>query len=219
MAKKIKKPKGEQGPIALSSEKVEWQKLSLPEYKEELEEFIANAFVRAANSDVKKHDILTEPKRNKENDFDFDVQTTDGPKYLELMEFAPLEKSKGGFESASGAYRVGDQVDWLIKNIIRKSEHYRSANQQSIYLLIYITHWAFLWSETTVNVLRVRLVRMRHNFERIFLFAAIDEYSGHVELAYPSPPSCLRYWDTSKFEKNTGQNLDPGKWKFAKGNN
>ena len=88
MANPPRKPTGTIGPLHLSDEEAKFLHFEFPRTKEKIESFIVEAFVRNSGSIPLR---ITEWKQNQQNDFDFSVGTTDGPKFLELMEIAPLE--------------------------------------------------------------------------------------------------------------------------------
>jgi len=95
MANPPRKPTGTTGPLHVSAEEAEFLQLEFPSTKEEIEEFIVEAFVRNSDSMPLR---ISEWKQNHQNDFDFSVVTTEGPKFLELMEIAPLENLRGSYD-------------------------------------------------------------------------------------------------------------------------
>jgi len=94
----MKKPTGKNGVtrVSINSEGKPEASFIANEYpveKDNIEERIVNSFIASANSDLSKHGekfLLSNPRKNNLDDFDFTVESPNGDSYLELMEAAAL---------------------------------------------------------------------------------------------------------------------------------
>ena len=118
MKKKPTKPTGNIGVVALSPEGASFQRIEFPRTKDEIEEFIVKAFV--GNSAGMPLQIVGF-SQNVENDFDFTINTSEGTKYLELMEVAPLENLRGSYAQAPDRYKPYDFALHVAEKITGKS--------------------------------------------------------------------------------------------------
>src|ERR1051325_10755313 len=163
-----------------------FKQIEFPKDKSEIEELIASRFVKQiASTPAPGGQVLTMDNlaRNCESDFDFTVMTSAGQAYLELMEAAPLE---GPYEQAPGGYRPYEYAKNVLATIGEKAVRYPKAGVKPIYLLVYITHWAFRLSDSAVNCLRYWLVSLPTPFTGIFLYAPHESSDGYIEWLYPS---------------------------------
>ncbi len=131
MANPPRKPTGTTGPLHVSAEGAQFFQLEFPRTKEEIESFIVEAFLSNSGSMPLR---ISEWKQNNQNDFDFSVKTTEGPKFLELMEIAPLENLRGSYEKAPSSYKPYDFAAYILAKINDKSERYHGAASSSICL-------------------------------------------------------------------------------------
>jgi hypothetical protein len=82
--------------------------VNLPNSKSEVEQHIVNRFISSMNMHLEQGGerfFLSNPQFNKENDFDFIVDSPRGTAFLELMEIAPLD---GPYDKAPTQYNVYD---------------------------------------------------------------------------------------------------------------
>ncbi|MCC7227811.1 MAG: hypothetical protein IT507_14100 [Burkholderiaceae bacterium] len=210
MTKKIhKKPVGTIGPIRLCAAGAEFHKVRFPDTKDEIEALIVQAFASEIMPDGL---MITNVDQNAENDFDFFLKTTDGNKYLELIEVAPLENLRGSYKVAPSTYKPYDFAAYILSKVLSKSVRYRGAKKSGIVLLIYITHWSFTLSESVITLLQYWLTTQSHSFERIYCYQPIDPASGVRHLVFPTP---LDHWSTfvpDAFKDKLVHNLSPLLW-------
>jgi hypothetical protein len=96
-----------------------------------------------------------------------------------------------------------------------KSNKYPHSMKGRIYLLFYITHWAFILSETVVALLQYWRAHKENKFEVIFCYSPIDKENGVTHLIYPTPPELWAGFDPEQFKENVVQNLSPVNWHFS----
>src|SRR5262249_40433937 len=78
--------------------------IALPNDKKKVEQAIVERFIASMNRQLAKcgeQFLLSDPRQNAENDFDFTVKSPKGDAFLELMEIAPL---KGPYDNAPPQY-------------------------------------------------------------------------------------------------------------------
>ena len=214
MAKKRKpsKPTGESGPVFMSAgpqgAAAQFQQLAFPTAKEEIAALVVHGFVKAAESilpfRVESYGL------NKQDDFDFDVNTTAGPKSLELVEVAFLEKAGGSYTNVPSSYKPYEFAQAILGVILKKSRHYGGRPPAGLHLLLYITHWAFIPSMSTLALLQHWTATRTHGFEGIHWYAPITRDDG---IAFPVFPVAVpAKFDPEAFRGAVVQNLDPKAW-------
>ncbi len=185
-----------------------YEKVPFPEYKDDIEEFVAKRFIGAMNRNLFKDGdtfILANPVRNVENDFDFTVSTPNGPAYLELLEAAPLN---GAYENASAEYKSYDHAKFVFDAIQKKSARYPSSGVQDIFLLVYVTDWKFVFSTSVIACIRVWLSKQKTVFRAIFYFGVSSAELEMPRWLYPVPPDLFKNFDPETIKENVCLNLD-----------
>jgi len=163
-----RKPTGRTGYHAPGGDGVEFHELVFPDSKEEIEDFIVEAAIKAAaSSDEVFPALLGPPGRNPENHFDYTIETGSDAEYLELMEVVVLPKKSEGYEDGATRYDPREMADQVWKQIKRKSRKY-GARRQALHLLLYATDWRFELSPVVVELLSCLLARRHHVFRTIF---------------------------------------------------
>jgi hypothetical protein len=205
------------GPLILSTETgratTEWQRIAFPEGKAEIEEFIANQFVAAFNRASPLQSLIIKGLRpNDENSLDFTLSTSEGDKWLELMEIAPFELYGVSPDRAPNEYRPYDLADFLHRKIMQKSRKYRSARPGNIFLLLYLTDWRFVISESSFALLQYWCNRKKNSFEAIFVYMPITATEGLLSLIAPTPSEFWKAFDPEVYRRNVTINVDPSKW-------
>ncbi len=199
--KKPRKPTGTTGSLRLESGKEPaFQQVAFPETKADIELFVAKSFI--ANLSNWGFNVISFSP-NVENDLDFKLETDTGIIYLELMEIAPLELTKGSYNKASNEYLIYDFVVAIRDKIVAKSQKYRSTKQPRIILLTYITHWTFNLGIQAYCLLQYMLCHSDLCFEQIFLHKPSSP-TGITEHLYPSPK---KYWEEQGFDPEAYRNL------------
>lgn len=212
MKRQPTKPTGTIGPVRLSGEGLEFQQIDFPRTKDEVEAFIVRSFLNSSGSLPLAIDNFSQ---NEQNDFDFTINTSEGRKYLELMEIAPLENLRGSYQSAPSKYKPYDFAEYIFKKMMGKSDKYQGAASSNICLLIYITDWAFTLSETIVALLQYWAAHKQHSFQYVFCYSPIDQNAGVTKLIFPTP---LEFWsgfNPEAFRNNEVINLSPLKWELV----
>lgn len=184
------KPTGINGPLKIGVDadgqgSVEFQQVAFPTDKAEIERLIASAFVQCiaqmpgpGGARLQMSDLV----QNTEDDFDFSVTLPDGPAYLELMEAAPLQ---GPYEKAPAQYKPYEYASKVLVRIGEKASSYPRAGVHRIYLLVYVTHFAFILSPSTINCLRYWLGSLPSPFAGVFLYMPITASEGIPEWLLP----------------------------------
>ena len=177
--------------------------------KSEVERQVVVNFIASMNKHLAKSGdsfICWNPTQNEENDFDFTVDTHRGPAYLELMEVAPLS---GPYEKAPASYKSFEFASVILEGIKRKSERYPKRMGQDLFLLLYVTHWAFDISDLTAACLRYWTARTTHVFGAIFSYQPFDANQGAPGWIYPFPPELLGTFDPEQVRDSVCLTLDP----------
>jgi hypothetical protein len=156
-------------------------------------------------------------RQNAENDFDFTVTSPLGDAFLELMEVAPLAKCEGSYEKAVPGYKAGELAATISKDIFKKSRHYKKPKCE-LFLLLYLTHWAFAFGQATIQLLRYKLKNHRHAFAAVFYLAPIDNTVGLLHWLYPVPPVYLFNFRPEEHENAYTLNLDYQKFQVIRAN-
>jgi hypothetical protein len=130
-----RKPIGESGPVRVThtpggETKIDWQKIEYPAEKPAQEGDVATAFVSSLNN---KHNSDWRVTALDENNFDFEMQSGDEKRYLELQETIIPGKKRGP------PYAPGEQViepakfaRTIIGNIKSKALRYSKTQTQPL---------------------------------------------------------------------------------------
>ena len=195
----------------------EWQRIPIPEGKADIEKLYAQQFVAAFNRDLPLRSlVINDVRQNPENSLDFTLSTPDGDKWLELMEIAPFEYFGVPPDQAPNEYKPYDLAECLLKKIMTKSRKYRSAGPGNLFLLLYLTDWRFVPSETLIALLQYWCCRRKDSFEAIFLYMPFTATEGRLALIEPKPTEFWKAFDPELYRHNVTTNLDPSKWKISR---
>jgi hypothetical protein len=216
----MKKPTGKIGPLHVSlnpEEKITTgvAKVLFPQDKDEIERYIVDQFVYSASKELERTGdrfIISDPSKNPLDDFDFNVRTPRGEAYLELMEAAPLERVKGSYNKAPARYKPYEYAEDIFKKITKKSDKYPSKLKRELFLLLYVTHWTFVLSDTTVAYLRYFCAMHPLKFNAVFSYVPLNKELGTVRWLYPVPHELIKGFDPDKYKNNEVLNLDPEKF-------
>lgn len=121
-----------------------------PTEKAEIESQIIGSFISSMNKNLAvsgEEFFLSNPKQNQENNIDFTVKSPNGLAHLELIEIAPL---KGPYATAPSSYKPYEFAKAILAGIKKKSDHHAGTQWQDIFLLLYVTHWSFIPSSSTL---------------------------------------------------------------------
>lgn len=190
MAAKRNKPQGRSGPIVFSGEAAQWRITHFPQHKDDRENFIARLFVQVAERRIRKESVpsfkpFTGLLQNSENDLDFSIQTADGPKLLELAEFAPLQTFGPTFASAPTQLATSEKVEQALELIRAKSGHQGGKNRL---LLLYATERAFELDMIAIELLRRVLAEEAPRFDRVYFIQPVGPDVGIATEVFPAVP-------------------------------
>lgn len=189
--------------------KAEFLRLEFPEKKEDIEDFIVRGFLTTVSSQGILPDALESLERNQLDDFDFTVTTHSGPKYIELMEIAPLEHLGGSYNNTPGSYKPYDLASHIMNKIVGKSNHYTSSTDTRLILLLYVTHWFFKLGENTLSLLRYWTLQTRHCFDDIYYYSPTSKDSGQAETIFPTSRDRWIEFDPEKHRAVEAFPFDP----------
>jgi len=218
------KPTGQIGPTRATvveggNIEIAFEKIAFPSAKDEVESFIVQDFLASVGKALASQGeafIFDSPTKNTANDFDFSVQSKQGPAFLELMEIAPLELFGGGYDKVPPKYKPYDLAQVVVKKVLGKAKRYSGNIGRPLFLLTYITHWGFTPSESTVALLRYFLCEEKHPFNAIFLYSPIEKGVGDARWLFPVPPELLAGVKPDQLKDNEVLNLDPQKWQVVR---
>lgn len=216
---KNKKPTGDNGIVRVQfggnvSPVSSFVKVKPPEDKANIEELFAKRFLKGVKIKkwFKKFET-TDLVPNQEKDLDFVVSFTDSEMYLELMEIAPLDYFKTDFKNAPNLYYDYDFAKYIFEKIVVKSNKYKSIMDKPICLLVYVTDWKFLLSNTVISLLQYWLLINRHIFAEIYYLTYTSDDLDDLFLMYPTDREYFKDFDENKYKKNITCLPDPGGWK------
>lgn len=196
----MKKPTGTTGSIRISPNNIFFKRIILPDAKEDIENFVMERFVEDTNKRNAPFKFISY-NQNKQDDFDFCVETTIGKSNLDLMEVALLHK--GGHESAGNKYHDLEFGKNIFNKISKKSKKYGN-KKQPIILLLYPTDFKFNFSELAMQYLQYLLNKEDHCFIMVFYFSLLDNQEGYAQLLFPSE---INDFDEERYKNNITINL------------
>lgn len=206
-----KKPSGSLGAAIFSHEGFVWNKIAWPIQKSEIEALIFELFLRSLEDKEAKDLGIIGIRQNQENDLDFDVFTNGPTKHIDLVELTPREQFIGDYSAVRSVWTVGEEADLICSTVAKKAAHY--GELKNTFLIVYVTHWSLVPSETSFNVARLQM--KAHPFEKIYFVAAHDIDSALVIRLYPVPLQTLAYLPNIKrFRENRIEKLSPDAARF-----
>ncbi|MGA2446011.1 MAG: hypothetical protein ABSG50_11365 [Opitutaceae bacterium] len=218
--KKHKKPTGttgvnylgDLGPNTLSA----FEPAALTGSKSDNEMKVVTSFLKTAEHVGLKSQTPIVPVQNSEADYDFTLPTSGGEIVLELLELAPSEQMKAGYTSASATHNVLDFCDSIFGQIAEKSTRYARPKKKRFDLLVYVIHWAFMPSQTCIELLQYWCVTKPHVFDDIYLHLYAGA-QGVSFVLFPAPHATLATFDPASVRGKKFTNLNPFDWKTGKG--
>ena len=79
-------------------------------------------------------------------------------------------------------------------------------------LLIYMTDWHFIISNTVVALLQYWTIQKKHNFEEIYCYCPITHQEGIAFLIFPTPRGLWKNFDPEEYKDRVTHNLNPQGW-------
>ena len=213
----MKKPTGKIGPYSAHIDEQgevhgEFKKIEFPTDKDDIESLIVSKFIEEGKAKFKKYFFISNPEKNQLDDIDFNVKTPKGTAYLELMEIAPLDLYQGGHEEAPNTYDRLELAKYTHSKILAKSQKYPPKLKHELFLLLYITNFKFVLSDTTKTLLSYFCSESSLKFDVIFLLTPREgKISSELNWIYPVEKDRFKGFDPQKY-KGTVMNLDPQKF-------
>lgn len=132
-----RKPRGVQGfAVAAADGTARFEPTELPTTKEEIEQFIIDAFDHSLDFSTRaRFGITGFTKIAAENDMDCLVRSTDGDFRMELTELVTADMGRGGHEAVDPDRLVGESADRMLERIRIKAAKYSTKTRP--WLLIY----------------------------------------------------------------------------------
>ncbi|MBU1700015.1 MAG: hypothetical protein KJ970_03410 [Candidatus Eisenbacteria bacterium] len=195
--KKRRKPRGTSGhvKIELGQDQVSstHHPLIYPDTKEELEFFIANAFLKQAKQAGMLDWSGKELVQNPTDDFDFCIGSDNEADYLELMEIAPIEPYQS-YDEIPNEYRPYDFAQFILKRVLGKSRKYLGSTSRKLVLLTYNTDQKLTLVPPTSTMLQKWLATEKHCFCQIYYYKPIEPNKGLLETLYPAANEQFEYF-------------------------
>lgn len=212
-----RKPTGDTGHVRISGsrDKPDFIRVPFPTTKENIETYVARPFVQAAAH----HGFLPfivdgEPKQNAIDDFDFTLQTSEGLKYLELMEIHLGDLVLARETPGPSSYDLYDAARVVLEKIDGKSGRYRGATEKGIVLLTYVTHWQFNLDTSALLALSYWLLSNPPVFEQVYYMSFLDSQTVSLSLVYPLPIDVFVGFDPEVYRGRRVLNMDPDAWQL-----
>nr|WP_315483887.1 hypothetical protein [uncultured Undibacterium sp.] len=210
----IRKPVGVNGPVFLTDRGAEFQQLEYPTIKEEIEMLVAKSF---SAGPIPGGLQISSLEQQDQNDFDFKAKSNFGFLNLELMEIAPLENLRGSYAKAPSEYKPYDFAKYIHAKAMRKSERYGGSKVPRIVLLLYVTDWAFVLSESVICLLQYWLQNTPNNFFQVYVHHPVQLGFGVTRLLLPTPEAHWATFNPETLRENIVTNLSPIKWEYHEG--
>jgi hypothetical protein len=162
----------------------EW--VQFPAGKAVREEFIASLFCNPKNvamtPQLKRYGSL-KFERLAENNLDFRLETSNGTRWLELAEFAPLKDFGNSYANLPEKWSPEHMVELMAALIEAKS---KKQGARDVVLLIYKTHERLSFPPGLNAPLKRRLPTDQVNFEAVYFLSPHDSESASVFELYPN---------------------------------
>lgn len=214
-----KKAVGEIGPTKITAgpdgHKAEIIHTDLPQQKEALETFFAEQFQADFNATRPLGQVVEIKSlvQNDTSDLDFKIDCG-AAKYLELAELNPRSEPFGREMYRTGKFNVYEYAHWIYFRVIRKKQRsYGPDLSRNVILLVYVTHWQFLPSQSTFECVRSLCAKEGCDFVAVFVLLTDGQSLQHTEIVHPYSGPPLR--KPSDFSGVACTNLSPGnhQWK------
>jgi hypothetical protein len=157
-----------------------------PAEKADREDFIASLFCNpkkvVMTPQIDRFGPL-EFERLPENNLDFRLETKHGTKWLELVEFAPLQEFGNSYENVPEQWSPAYMVELMARLIEAKSKKHGG---EDVVLLVYKTHERLSFPPGLNRPLKRRLPIEQVNFEAVYFLSPHDEESASVFELYPN---------------------------------
>jgi len=185
---------------------------TLPTDKASIEALMMEGALRSLEfSGLDVYHLTSKPLQLAQDNFDFELPTLSGTDFLDLIEFAPLENYGGSYEKAPNRHNVGALADRAWELIKKKSKKYGGGRRVRVHLLMYITDFRFLFSDSVFALLTLWCARRYHAFRSIVYYAPIDKDAGMTRVLHPGiiPATLATFGDEQRLRNRELTNLDP----------
>ena len=194
--------------------RADFQRLEFPRTKDQIEKLIVTNFMRLAPLTHVFPFPNCRVEQNPESDLDFTLKCADNKtRKLELMEVAPLEHLRGSYGAAPTSYKPYEFAQYILEKALQKSRKYGSSSGTELHLLIYITDWRFILSESVTALLQYWTLTIAHNFAGIYVYMPITSSEGIPQLIFPTPRQHWKSFSPDALKDNVVHNLNPKGWK------
>lgn len=182
------KPTGKTGPVRFAGGEVSRRLVVFPKTKPEIEMFIAKLFC-AGNAgmhpQLDRYGGFENLEQQLEDRPDFTADTKDGKKWIELSEYAPLDKFGHAYENVPATQR-GEAIYQSLCGLIEKKS--AKGYGSGVILVIYKTHETLGLPPPILRKVTRDLAGASVPFEAIYYLSPHDEESATVWEVYPGKP-------------------------------
>lgn len=183
------KPVGKTGPISSSQHGFERHLVQFPKSKADIELFIARLFC-AGNAgmrpQIERYGNFIDLEQQPEDRPDFTVRTRFGKRWIELAEFAPLDRFGHAYQNVPSTWDAADMRAAVRSLIDKKSA---KGYGPGVILVIYKTHETLFVPPPILRVLTRELAGLPASFEAIYFLSPHDNQSASAWEIYPGDPS------------------------------
>jgi hypothetical protein len=205
VAKRHSKPTGLIGSVVIpgDGQPPEFRTIKFPSEKADAELFIVKAAVSPTNDLGRFYKLTSLPAQDRENGFDFLLQTPGGIEHLELMEIAPLSRSQGSYSAAPLTYNQGQLADAIFEGISKKSQRYGGPRcKAKINLLLYSTDFRFRVSNDVLWLIAKWASLKPNAFKSVVYVTFLAERSIEGKIIFPQPGLSFEGIDEEKVRNN-----------------
>jgi len=183
----------------------------LPTNKEQLEAFFASRFVVSFDQQkpLGPNVTIANLVQNTTSDLDFSIACP-AADYLELAELNPRSEEFGRVAYRTGRLDVYSYAKWMYFRIIASKQRKYGHIAHRCMLLLYVTHWQFLPSESVVACLRSFCATRGCGFAAVFVLLTNGSDLVIPVITHPWVDSLPH---PKGFKGRTYHNLDPGGWR------
>jgi len=180
-----RKPRGTLGTTTFRGKAgVEFNPVTLPRTKEEIERFMIDKFARTLDEATRERfEITGFSQIQRQADLDCRVHSKRGDFTMELTELVPVDIDRGGHDLASPVRSVAMTADKLLERIREKSKSYNE--RQDPWLLVYFTAWQLSFLDNEITLVQRALVDQPPRLGRIYLLDVTDVARPLLTLIYP----------------------------------
>jgi len=194
---------------------VELISTDLPSNKEELEFYFCQRFIDAFNATRPLGPTVSieSPEQMDTSDLDFRIKCA-AADYIEEAELNPRSEEFGRTAHRTGKLNVYEYAKWIYMRVIKKKMlKYGTDLSGRVILLLYVTHWQFLPSQSVIDCVRAIIAKDGCTFAAVFLLLTDGKELKVTEQLHPF--NGLLPHKPAAYKGITLTNLEPGNisWK------